>query len=369
MMNMVKNLKKNGTASLPSDMWSGSDKKWAIELLETKTKIGRFTKAHEHLDKMKSRAVFVPDLIMGTGDNGSYALGKKHSDNFILSIKGKLSMVKQYIDMYLLPQLVEYNFGKSAPVATWEYSHLSDYMVELLKDILMEATKTGTAPAMDWDWAFSALGIPQAETEDNSEAEMEKSNINPGSKRPLSVWEKNIDFENIEKFWDNIDNKIINYMEGFISKSKDEIITQIEKMMSSGNVNAEDIKIKGESVYQVELRKYFIEAIKFGMETVKKELNITKDFSISNRTRNWGNTKVNSLAGKQLKDLSFQLLSGMEKTLQVNAESYDKSTVNEAVAEATKNYDSWVNKNIKITAREITSRGINQGRSIAAEGA
>jgi len=380
MLQTVKDIRSGGSAALPSNMWSEKDRQWFVELLESKKDVGHFIKAHEHLDTMKARAIFVPDLIFQAQKVGSYALGKQHSNNFILSIKAILDTLKEYIDLYLIPQLVLYNFGSNAPRAEWNYSQLSESIIDLLKEIFIQATKIGTAPPIDWEWAFNILGIPvppqlqekEKESKEEggqepSESEMQNSyKINPQTGRPLTIWEQRIDFQALEKDWDNIDNKIISYMEDYIEKTKEDIISQYERQMEAGKIKAEDIKAKKEATYKRTLINFMLEAIQVGIDSVKAELQIDKDFPISNRTRNWVNSFINSLAAKQIEDLKFQVSSGIEDTLQMNAESYDKSTISEAVKKAEDNYNTWVNKNIKINARTITSKGINQGRSIVA---
>lgn len=388
MKKVAQDIRSGGVASLPSEMWGeqAGDRKWILELLESKKDTGQFVKAHEHLDTMKSRAIFVPDLIYKAEKVGSFALGKEHTNNFILSIKAILDYAKLFIDSYLIPQLVEYNFGINAPRAEWVYSTLSPATIDFLKDLVIELTKKDRAEIPDWDFIFSALGVPVPSAlknggkgvgggtgEEDNQAE-NKRHPQCGDihfkREPANKWEKRIDFQKIEGQWDDIDNRIIDYMTGYLDDMKDSILAQYTKQMEAGKIDPNSIKISGVKEYKAQLKKYMNEALTIGMESVISELKTDQKFTVSNDTKNWIDTTINNMVNKQLEDLRFQLGSGIEETIQANLQKggYDKSTINEATTLAEENYDSRIKLSITINARKITSRGVNQGRSIVAEG-
>ena len=396
MKQVAQDLRSGGVASLPSEMWGeqAGDRKWLLELLESKKDTGQFIKAHEHLDTMKARAIFVPDLVYKAEQVGSFALGKEHTNNFILSIKAILDYVKLFIDDYLIPQLVLYNFGINAPRAEWVYSTLSPDTIQFLKELVIELTKKDRAEIPDWEFIFNALGVPipsqlknggkgagggspdDGEGEEEEGAETEKKNKRHQcgdisfKREPANKWEKRIDFQKLEGQWDDIDNRIMDYMTGYLDNTKDSILAQYAKQMEAGKIDPNNIKISGVKEYKAQLKKYMNEALTIGMESVISELGTDQKFPVSNDTKNWIDTTVNNMVNKQLEDLRFHLGSGIEETIQANLQKggYDRSTIKEAITLAEENYDSRIKLAITISARTITSRGINQGRSIVAEG-
>lgn len=90
-----------------------------------------------YLDVMKTRGMFVPDLTMfQLSDVGSRAMSQSHGEIYWALQAGLLGDLKGYIDLYLIDQLVRYNFGEDAPACFWEYQPLSPDTIEWLKRLV-----------------------------------------------------------------------------------------------------------------------------------------------------------------------------------------------------------------------------------------
>jgi len=173
MMGIIANLRTRSAATLP---WT-PDKRWDIEFMEAKRTGADFVDYIRYLDLMKIRAMFVPDLIFGHGgERGSYALGKVHYRVFLKSVDGMLSAVKFHLDRYLLPQLVEYNFGPNADQAEWIFEPPSKEDRETLETVFTELVKDG-AINPDIDTMAERLGIPMPKNADGNAPKRFKSKV------------------------------------------------------------------------------------------------------------------------------------------------------------------------------------------------
>lgn len=168
--------------------------------------------------------------------------------------------------------------------------------------------------------------------------------------------------------FDRIDDEIIVYMEHYLNESKKNILWQCTKQLVAGTVKSESIKVTGIKKYKSDLRSYLLEAIQIGIESVKKELEI-KDLviSINNRCRKWVNCRINNLVDKQIEDIIFQIVFGIEDILQLKRKPYSNQDVLEALDNAESHFTGYSSINIRTFSYNITQKGISTGRSLAAE--
>lgn len=167
--NIGNSLQNAGTLIMPANpVIDGKEVPvWVVDLLERKAGLNGgkdYEDYINHLDVKIARAMFVPDLTFSQGNNvtGSNAMASSHADVFMASEEGLLDLVKECIDTYVLPQIVTYNFGTSAPPATWEYEGLTSETKEMLKQIFVEMVK-GSMLRPDPEWISEQFGVKLSE--------------------------------------------------------------------------------------------------------------------------------------------------------------------------------------------------------------
>jgi len=89
---------------------------WEIESLAQDLKGDQFINYIDYLDRLILRSMFIPDKII-YGDEGSYALSQTHSNLFMRFLQGIYNSLLEWINNYIVNQLVELNFGQDAPQA------------------------------------------------------------------------------------------------------------------------------------------------------------------------------------------------------------------------------------------------------------
>lgn len=114
---------------------------WSIEHLNTGGNFDAFNKRFAYLDIMKLRSVFVPEnaLVEGSGGTSSRNVAATMGDIFFESQAVLMSSIDDYINRYMIPQLVERNFPDfkgTVTKVTRGFSHadesLSKQLVQLI---------------------------------------------------------------------------------------------------------------------------------------------------------------------------------------------------------------------------------------------
>ena len=160
MLNLLKALQNSSVVALSSEMDPKTkEAKWDIEMLEALRRGADFIARHRHLDIMKSRGIFAPDLVFSAPVGGaSYALAKEHADVFIGAEEAILKGIKSFMDHQHIPPLVKYNFGLKAPRVTWEYETISSSTKRTLSDLVRVLVASGQTE-LDQEWLEAAVGM------------------------------------------------------------------------------------------------------------------------------------------------------------------------------------------------------------------
>ena len=120
MATVIDSIRSHSSAQLPSDKDAeGKNYLYDISYLESQMRGFDFDNYLKRLDMEITRGLLVPDLMFQSGSGGSYALGSAQIEAFYTNLMGIMDNVVDYVNLYIIPQLVEYNFGegKSAKIA------------------------------------------------------------------------------------------------------------------------------------------------------------------------------------------------------------------------------------------------------------
>lgn len=119
----------------------------------------------EYCNKMVFRACLVPSLIGDHGSHGSYSLGQKHYDLFVLELEKLLEEVIQVIIKQLIKPIVDYNFG---PQSDNDYGDFSIENFEaddekMISDVIVNLVNASLLNPYDIDdnnYCRDRMGIP-----------------------------------------------------------------------------------------------------------------------------------------------------------------------------------------------------------------
>jgi phage gp29-like protein len=96
-----------------------------------------FTEAIQHHDTMIVKAVLAQFLNLGTGDVGSWALSRDHSQLFLMGLNSVAQWFADHINRYAIPQLCRLNFGED--FTDFPELTFTDLRLVLQREVLAEA--------------------------------------------------------------------------------------------------------------------------------------------------------------------------------------------------------------------------------------
>ncbi|GAH16862.1 unnamed protein product, partial [marine sediment metagenome] len=97
-------------------------------------------------------------IIAHSAEQLKNALAREHSSIFMSAEEAILEEFKMHIDLYILRDLVRYNFGSKAPLAYWEFESIAPEVKSLLRDLIM-AMVAGDVIRPDANWIAETLGL------------------------------------------------------------------------------------------------------------------------------------------------------------------------------------------------------------------
>jgi hypothetical protein len=168
MLNILEEMRNNHAVAIPGNRYEDGNFQWDITPFETGRTGGDHLEYIAHLNLMILKSLLVPQLALETGGVGSYSLGAEQIKFFMLSEQALMGQIESALNQQLLPQIVKYNFGPSAPRALFRFQPLNDEILDGLKQVMVQTlgagqpvpTKDGSALMIDMQWLAETLGVP-----------------------------------------------------------------------------------------------------------------------------------------------------------------------------------------------------------------
>jgi hypothetical protein len=145
----AKSLQPDSVVTIPSDELktaNGRSASWSIETLLDQTKIDAFVDAKEKLDVRKLRAILVPErAITQDVSTGSFKMAESHIWLMMESLKGLIGDIADHTNEFLIPPLVQNNFGMNAPKCTLSIEEVGKELTSALFEIYLGLVVSGKA--------------------------------------------------------------------------------------------------------------------------------------------------------------------------------------------------------------------------------
>jgi hypothetical protein len=140
MREVIASIRSHSSAQLPSDQDEKGNYVYDLKYLESQMRGFDFENYLSRLDREISFGLLFPALIMGGDKGGSYALGESQIQAFYTNLMGIMDNVVDYVNAYIIPQLVEYNFGPDKE-AKMSYQPLSASAKKNIHEMIMQIIK------------------------------------------------------------------------------------------------------------------------------------------------------------------------------------------------------------------------------------
>ncbi len=163
-------LRSGANGSLPSDPHTNladdrttNTRKWEAIQLESKVNFDALDSTFKYLDVLKLRSMMVPEqsLMEGQGGQSSRNVAEQFGDIFQESQAIVMEEIDDQINRYLIPQLLEVNFGPGGPKCEKVTTGFDSRDIETMRTIVGAiANKNGNVPEVDVREMLDQLGIP-----------------------------------------------------------------------------------------------------------------------------------------------------------------------------------------------------------------
>jgi hypothetical protein len=211
----VDGIKSHSSITIPSELDENGNQLYDIKYLESQMRGSDFDKYLDRLDMEKARALFVPDLLLGSGKVGSYELGKEHKATFLSGLMSSVDTMFLNINKYVLPQLVELNFGVKTKDFEIKYLPISKVNEDNIINIVT-AMVNGKMIRPSTKELADVIGIPLEEVE---EITAEPTNNGDISNKPVPEKKPEVNPDDKQKIKDDITQKQMLRLENAIKKA------------------------------------------------------------------------------------------------------------------------------------------------------
>lgn len=168
-LSTAEQLRSGANVAMPSSVIRGYDERqtnvreWDVKQMESTANFDALNNSFEYLDVQKLRSVMVPEqaLIEGKGGTSSRNVASTFGDLFLESQSTIMTEIDDMINRYMIPQLLEANFGTGGATCTKITTGFDPKDVETLRAIVQGIiNKNGEIPEVDLPMLLDQLGIP-----------------------------------------------------------------------------------------------------------------------------------------------------------------------------------------------------------------
>lgn len=194
-LGLAEKIRSGANISMPSDPVTGLDdrilnmRQWEIEDIKTDVNWEALNVAFEYLDVQKLRAILVPEqaLIEGKGGSSSRNVAQVFGDLFQEFQAVTMEEIDWHINRYMIPQLVEANFGPNSPKAEKITTGFDPSDAETMQALLTGIANKGTEKLpIDIRATLEKLGVPVVSIDEQNK-QMKKAAEEAASMQPPNV--------------------------------------------------------------------------------------------------------------------------------------------------------------------------------------
>lgn len=219
---VIANIRNHSSVQMPSDRDENTKEyQYVLEFLESQARGYDFNNYLDRLDKEIAIGLLLPELMFGGTKGGSYSLGTSQIEVFYTNLMGIMDNIQDYVNLYILPQLIEFNFDKNKD-AKFAYQPLSSSSKKIITDIILSLINKGEiAPEISQLEERSGIKLNKIE-----QKEIIKKDVSP---------EKKVSKEEVKKIAQSQAKEILlSEKERMLNKNIEEVMKIKEELISLG---------------------------------------------------------------------------------------------------------------------------------------
>jgi hypothetical protein len=160
--------RSGANVSLPAKVIRGFDeratniKEWSLEQMKSEINFAALDEMFKYLDVQKLRSMMVPEqsLMEGQGGSSSRNVAEQFGDIFQESQAVVMQEIDDMINRYMIPQLLEANFGPGGPSCTKVTTGFDPQDVDTMRSIVGSFANKDTEMPVDIRETLERLGVP-----------------------------------------------------------------------------------------------------------------------------------------------------------------------------------------------------------------
>jgi hypothetical protein len=167
---LAEQIRSGANAAMPSDLHSNltedrisNARKWEIEQMKSEANFDALDSTFKYLDVLKLRSMMVPEqsLMEGQGGSSSRNVAAEFGDIFQESQAVVMEEIDDLINRYMIPQLLEANFGSGGATCKKITTGFDSADLETMRTVVGAiANKHGGVPDVDVREMLAQMGLP-----------------------------------------------------------------------------------------------------------------------------------------------------------------------------------------------------------------
>jgi len=158
MLDLLDSIMEGTTIALPAGRDKDGNQLWDISIIDPGDKTDAFIAFHEYLDKTMLRGLVIPERALTQGEIGARSSTEAFADLFMQRKQAILDDVVDYINKYLVKNLVELNWGKEYEVNV-RAGRISDDSKATAFEVVKKLLDKGEME-IDPEWLVDKTGMP-----------------------------------------------------------------------------------------------------------------------------------------------------------------------------------------------------------------
>ncbi len=297
MLEILENMTEGNVVALPSGRDENGQLMWDITFLNDEDKTDPFITRARYIDEMILKALVIPEKALTQGEVGARASIEAFQNMFMQRKQDILNEIVTAINLYLLPQFIEFNFGKNID-ANIIVGSLSDSTAEV-SNVIIQKLIDKDKVKVDKKWLISKTGIPIEYVDEIDEDIQEEQNTgqsdnleDPGNKekeikentktmadiaensnfwRPANELEKKYNLMSLSNYLDTRKEQFIQEMVKELQVQADRIKRYIEKNLTDSNYieTVNGIEVKKSTIKKI-LKTYLVDISEYVIKNTQE---------------------------------------------------------------------------------------------------
>lgn len=292
--------------------------------------------AISHHDTLIARSIMAQSIVLGSSgksgaSGGSFSLSKDQTEMFIEGVQGLMRQIEHHINAFLIPDLIDYNFG-SGRYPEFKFEDIAKDTKTILSNAFTTVLARQDVPGYVIEGIAAQLAdelgidLPTQGQLDKKKGSVDTANQNSdrqrstflaegGYYRQLTEAEKRVNLADMAKRGDTVQERLTKDSVAFYSGLKDDTVKRLTTMLNKKDyAGLKSFSLASFGSYRKTLENAMMEQYLYGKRTAADEIS-AKMPQTPSKSRQYVTQQAQAVADKQESDLTFAVKAEVTKEL------------------------------------------------------